>query len=75
MLMLDSAEGDKQIQIKKELPQFKTPTINGRKSYISYRKPRTVSTEQRERAGKMMIANNRAKGDEGNFIGIVCGLW
>ena len=33
------------------------------KSYISYRKPRTVSTEQRERARKMMIANNRAKGD------------
>ena len=32
------------------------------KSYISYRKPRTVSTEQRERARKMMIAKNRAKG-------------
>ena len=31
------------------------------KSYISYRKPRTVSTEQRERVRKMMIAKNRAK--------------
>ncbi len=33
------------------------------KSYVSYRKPRTVSTEQRERARQMMIANNRAKGN------------
>ena len=27
------------------------------KSHVSYRKPRTVSTEQRERARQMMIAN------------------
>ena len=33
------------------------------KSYISYRKPRAVSTEQRERARQMMIANNKAKED------------
>ena len=33
------------------------------KSHVSYRKPRTVSTEQRERARQMMIANNRAKKD------------
>ena len=33
------------------------------KSYVSYRKPRAVSTEQRERARQMMIANNKAKGD------------
>ena len=33
------------------------------KSYVSYRKPRTVSTEQRERARQMMIANNNEKGD------------
>ncbi len=33
------------------------------KSYVSYRKPRAVSTEQRERARQMMIAKNRAKGD------------
>ncbi len=33
------------------------------KSYVSYRKPRAVSTEQRERAKQMMIANNKAKGD------------
>ncbi len=33
------------------------------KSYVSYRKPRTVSTEQRERARQMMIAKNKAKGD------------
>ena len=32
------------------------------KSYVSYRKPRAVNTEQRERARKMMIAN-RAKKD------------
>lgn len=31
------------------------------KSYVSYRKPRAVSTEQRERARQMMIAQNRAK--------------
>ncbi len=33
------------------------------KSYIGYRKPRAVSTEQRERARQMMIANNKAKED------------
>ena len=33
------------------------------KSYVSYRKPRAVSTEQRERTRQMMIANNKAKGD------------
>ena len=33
------------------------------KSYIKYRKSRAVSTEQRERARQMMIANNKAKGD------------
>ena len=32
------------------------------KSYISYRKPRSVSTEQRERARQMMIAKNKVKG-------------
>ncbi len=32
------------------------------KSYVSYRKPRAVSTEQRERARQMMIVNNKAKG-------------
>ena len=31
------------------------------KSYVSYRKPRTVSTEQRERARQMMIERNKAK--------------
>ena len=33
------------------------------KSYISYRKPRAVSTEQRERARQMMIEQNKAKKD------------
>jgi hypothetical protein len=33
------------------------------KSFIGYRKPRAVSTEQRERARQMMIAKNKAKGD------------
>ena len=32
------------------------------KSYVSYRKPRAVSTEQREWARQMMIANNMSKG-------------
>jgi len=31
------------------------------KSYVSYRKPRAISVEQRERARQMMIANNKAK--------------
>ncbi len=31
------------------------------KTYVSYRKPRTVSTEQRERARQMMIAKNKIK--------------
>ena len=30
-------------------------------SYISYRKPRAVNAEQRERARQMMIAKNKAK--------------
>ncbi|GFI42753.1 hypothetical protein IMSAGC018_00416 [Lachnospiraceae bacterium] len=33
------------------------------KSFVSYRKPRAISTDQRERARQMMIANNRTKGD------------
>ncbi len=33
------------------------------KSYVGYRKPRTVSTEQRERARQMMIERNRGKED------------
>ena len=32
------------------------------KSYVSYRKPRAVSTEQRERARQMMIELNKASG-------------
>ncbi len=32
------------------------------KSYVSYRKPRAVSIEQRERARQMMIAKNKEKG-------------
>ena len=31
------------------------------KSYVSYRKPRAVSTEQRERARQMMIERNKIK--------------
>ena len=31
------------------------------KSYVSYRKPRTVSTEQREWARQMIIAKKRVK--------------
>ncbi len=31
------------------------------KSYVSYRKPRAVSTEQREKARQMMIERNKAK--------------
>ena len=31
------------------------------KSYVSYRKPRAVSIEQRERARQMMIKQNKAK--------------
>jgi len=33
------------------------------KSYVSYRKPRSVNKEQRERARQMMIEQNRAKKD------------
>jgi len=33
------------------------------KSYVSYRKPRAVSTEQRKRARQMMIERNRGKED------------
>ncbi len=31
------------------------------KSHVSYRKPRAVSTEQRERARQLMIEKNKAK--------------
>ncbi len=31
------------------------------KSYVGYRKPRTVSMEQRERARQMMIERNKEK--------------
>ncbi len=41
----------------------KEKTYSFPKSYISYRKPRAVSTEQREQARQMMIAKNKAKKD------------
>lgn len=43
------------------LSRYEQETIVNSKSYVSYRKPRAVSTEQRERARQMMIAQNRAK--------------
>ncbi len=42
------------------------------KSYVSYRKPRAVSTEQRERARQMMIERNKAKEVCTKFNGNVC---
>ena len=39
------------------------------KAYVSYRKPRAVSTEQRERARKMMIERNQVKDDLAKFNG------
>ena len=48
------------------------------KSYVSYRKPRTVSTEQRERARQMMIANNKVKGQreiKQNLMELCMSLW
>ena len=33
------------------------------KSYVSYHKPRAISTKQRERARQMMIERNRIKED------------
>ena len=36
-------------------------TYSFAKSYVSYRKPRAVSTEQRKRARQMMIERNKAK--------------
>ena len=38
-------------------------TYSFSKSYVCYRKPRAVSTEQMEQARQMMIANNKAKGN------------
>ena len=42
---------------------FQYVAYGGVSKHVSYRKPRAVSTEQRERARQMMIANNRAKKD------------
>ena len=36
-------------------------TYSFQKSYISYRKPRAVSTEQRERARQVMIRRNKER--------------
>ena len=36
-------------------------TYSFSKSYVSYRKPRTVSTEQRKRARQMMTRRNKVK--------------
>ncbi len=40
------------------------------KSHVSYLKPRTVSTEQRERARQMMIKRNKGKNIKDFFIEI-----
>ena len=40
------------------------------KSHVSYRKPRAVSTEQREQARQMMIERNKGKNIKDFFIEI-----
>ena len=40
------------------------------KSHVSYRKPRAVSTERRERARQMMIKRNKGKNIKDFFIEI-----
>ena len=60
---LDTYKLTEQIEISK--------TYSFPKSYVSYRKPREVSIEQRERARQMMVAKNRAKKEQGKFIGIM----
>ncbi len=58
MLVSDFPDTYKMIEINEVSKTYSFP-----KSHVSYRKPRAVSTEQRERARQMMIANNKAKGD------------
>ncbi len=63
MRKLDTLVGDFPDTYKLIEQNEVSKTYSFPKSYVSYRKPRTVSTEQREWAGQMMIAKNRVKKD------------
>ena len=45
------------------------------KSYVSYRKPRAVSTEQKEQARQMMIAKNKEREIKQNLMELCMHLW
>ena len=45
------------------------------KSYVSYRKPRAVSTAQRERARQMMIERNKAGKIKQDLMELFVFLW
>ncbi len=63
MRKLDTLVGDFPDTYKLIEQNEVSKTYSFPKSYVSYRKPRTVSTEQREWARQMMIAKNRVKKD------------
>ena len=63
MRKLDTLVADFPDKYKQTGQDEVSKTYSFPKSYVSYRKPRAVSTEQRERARQMMIAKNKAKGD------------
>ena len=63
MRKLDTLVGDFPDTYKLIEQNEVSKTYSFPKSYVSYRKPRTVSTKQREWARQMMIAKNRVKKD------------
>ena len=64
MRKLDSLVGDFPDTYKLVEQDEISKTYSLSKSYISYRKPRAISTEQRERARRMMIRQNKAKRED-----------
>lgn len=42
------------------------------KAYVNYRKPRAISTEQREQARQVIIERNRGNEVGSDFDGMIC---
>lgn len=60
MWKLDTLVADFPDTYKRVKQDEVSKTYSFPKSFVSYRKPRTVSMEQRERARQMMIKRNKA---------------
>lgn len=68
MRKLDTLAADFPKTYKLTGPGEISKTYSFPKSYVSYRKPKAISTEQRERVRQMMIEKNKIKRDKNGYF-------